>query len=264
MTRRKIVMALSFVLFLMVGCSLPGKSENMNQESEFPDSLYSVSAEKVYLIQDTSTFQVSVDIPLVEGENSERINQTLIMLVEDKVNEMLDHQGMLTTTDKDIHIEYRELPDMYSVDLVGEISFADDEMLSVVFSGLMNTKSAAHPTNVLFSININLKKLTKVRFSELYLINNDLYLTFSKLAEDAIIELAGGRWPLGWGDFGSELCSEEDFIIGMELENEYYWYFVDDGIYISYPVPYALGNHLEVLIPHELIQCKKGDSLHEP
>lgn len=128
-----------------------------------------------------------------------------------------------------------------------------EDLLSIVFEGLYNDRTAAHPIHLFFALNIEPKSGETVAFSDRYAIDDALYETFAACAERDITENAGGTWPEGWGTFSDTICDKDSFLNGMRTSLDFSVFFAEEGVGISYPVPYALGDHMEVILPYDAL-----------
>lgn len=129
------------------------------------------------------------------------------------------------------------------------IVFASDDVVSIVVEAFVNQKTAAHPSHLLFTYNYDPDTLKEIVFSDVYRIDEELYTVFSRKAEQKLLSLCNGKWPDTWGSFSEDFCSLDDFLIGMNIGNAFYYYQTETRIEISFPVPHSLGDHLEVEIP---------------
>lgn len=165
-------------------------------------------------------------------------------------------------TDVEIPLAFSERsqkPDLnhyeqYLVDLSGKAVYRSEQMVSVIFQGMVNLKSAAHPMHVFFSINYDPNTLKTISFSDLHEVTNELYLAFSSEGEKAIREENGGAWPQGLGSFSEVFCSKDSFVKGLASdcpahERVYYYYTEHETIGFSFSTEHALGGHREVTLP---------------
>lgn len=128
-----------------------------------------------------------------------------------------------------------------------------EDLLSIVFEGLYNDRTAAHPMHLFFTLNIEPQSGETITFSDRYAIDDALYETFAACAERDITENAGGTWPEGWGTFSDTICDKDSFLNGMRTSLDFSVFFTEEGVGISYPVPYALGDHMEVILPYDAL-----------
>lgn len=136
-----------------------------------------------------------------------------------------------------------------SLTLDYEITYQTDNLVSIVFQGMYNASDAAHPTNILFSVNLSPLLGNRIYLRKLYSIDQALYQDFCTNATQALLSQTGGQWPEGWDNSRDFLFSWGYFQLGMYQERDFSWYCTPEGITVSYPVPHALGDHQEVTLP---------------
>ena len=248
----KVLCILLVFSLLFVGCSknknLPINQNTYIENSNLPNSEY------MFLIADTNKILISIPIPLAEGFGEVQIN-FIKNYIENKIFNIFEENFNLKLSKTDVLDKNRDYSDCYIV-MDSEISYISDDKISIVFDGLFNRKSTAHPINWFFSINFNPITLEIIPFSKNFPIDKNMYNIFAAEAEKGILQQCNGEWPDGWGVFSEELCSESKFLDGMQTEEEFHYYYTENGIGISYPVPYSLGNHMEILIPYSIINTK--------
>ena len=253
---KRLVFLLIAVL-LLVGCSgLPAPSDQNvteNTNSCTTESTVPLASPVSYLIQDSAENIVSIQIP-----HTDKMSEEETVFIQDFVRRKIETTTAavldLTPSNQTVDTKGRGYS-QYWIVLEAQVTQDTDAHVSIVFEGFYNLKSAAHPTNWLFSLNYDRKRLEEIPFAEKYAVNAPLYKSFVSVAENAIKEAAGGTWPEGWPSFGESLCSEDAFINGMRAEREFCYYLREDGVVISYPVPHAVGDHMEAVIPYDKLQC---------
>lgn len=136
--------------------------------------------------------------------------------------------------------EYTE----YLIELDGETTYNENDIISVVYTGTYNYKTAAYPTNMCFSVNLNYSG-ERVYFKDMYNIGDELYSVFAKHAQDEI-----DRKYEGYGlSVEDMLCTKDNFISGIEDESTVNFYIIDDYVGFIYSVPHAAGDYQTVEIP---------------
>ncbi len=136
--------------------------------------------------------------------------------------------------------EYTE----YLVELEGKTTYNENDLLSVVYTGTYNYKTAAYPTNMCFSVNLN-SEAERLCFKDMYNISDELYDVFAKHAQDEIDRKYGG-YGLSVEDM---LCTKDSFISGIEDESSVNFYITEDSVGFIYSVPHAVGDYQTVEIP---------------
>lgn len=144
--------------------------------------------------------------------------------------------------------EYTE----YILKLEGETVYNGDDHISIVYKGIYNNKTAAHPTNLCFSVNLN-DKAERVYFKDIYNVSDELYEVFASYAQTKVDE--------DLADYGLSvkdiLCTKDSFLAGIENESTVNFYMTEDSVGFIYSVPHAVGDYLTVEIPlTELEQFK--------
>lgn len=200
-----------------------------------------------YLIQENAENVISFPIPSGKSMSAEEV--TFIQnFVQNKLLGMTGETINLTPSNEDVKNKDQEYS-LYSILMESRLTYENDTHISIVFNGLLNRKGSAHPINWQFALNYNPQTLQIIPFPEKYTVNTQLYITFADLAEKAIREELEGVLPAGWDTFREPIPSEEAFLDGMLAEFDFCYYLQENEVVISYPVPFALGDHKEVVIP---------------
>lgn len=202
-----------------------------------------------YLTQITDKNVISVKVPVFD-------DSALNTLVYDYIREHLTHitskEFELTRTDDNITTASPNYSE-YFIETEYKITYYSNDLISITFEGLLNHKTAAHPTHLFFTLNIDRHTKERIFFKDRFTVNEDLYKTFCDSAEIDITDKAEDLTE-PFENFFDSICSFEKFRDGMTVENEFFAYYTEYGIGISYPVPFALGNHIEVGIPYSIIK----------
>lgn len=252
--RRKLAIIGCIILLLVSGCSMKELDKDHGSESGTGNVQTSSG---VYLIENTSQNMISLQIPKLDDMTQEE----LVFLEKFITNKAFERSGetfQLKRKDKDISSTKREYEEYY-IDVDSQVTYRTDDCVSVVFQGLYNKKSAAHPTHLLYAVNYHPDTLEVFTFNETYLLTDELYDTFARLAVANILEGTGGVWPSSLGPFDENICTKKSFFTGMKAGNEFDYYYTATGVVISYPVPFVMGDHLEVEIPYESLTLKEDN-----
>lgn len=266
----KRILAITFTLILVLavltGCMSPQNSSGL-EEKQNPPGTESTSDKTPdtdtvrYLIQENTENVISFPIPTTKSMSAEEI--TFIQnFVQNKLLAMTGEKIELTPSSENVKNK-EQAYSLYSILMETRITYESDTHISIVFNGLLNRKNSAHPTHWLFSLNYSPQTLQIIPFSEKYTANNQLYVTFADLAEKAIKEACAGVLPAGWESFKEPIPSEKAFLDGMLAETEFCYYLQENGVVISYPVPFALGDHKEVTIPYSGFDAKQNPPSNE-
>lgn len=202
-----------------------------------------------YLTESSEQNIISIQVPYTDQMTEEQIS-FIEDFVQGKLEEISGNKFNLMSSPSDIQRKDRDYSEYY-ISVEAQITYISESQISIVFDGLYNKKGAAHPVHWIFALNYDPSTNQRIYFKEKYSINSELYDIFANYAVENIKAENDGIWPHGWGAFSEELCSENAFIEGMKEESGFCYYINEAGVVISYPVPYALGDHKEVEIPED-------------
>lgn len=202
-----------------------------------------------YFIEESSENIISVGYPVFDGDNSVALNALIRNEIYTKINEMCYTGCTLQDSDVMLDVEYGEEYSEFYINIDYYITYESEELLSIVFSGMLMHRLAAHPIHQFFTLNIDPVKCEQIKFSDRYILNEELYLIFSAKAKEHFVDTT-----LSDIDFSKNICSKDDFMNGMLVEDAFYSYYTDSGVGFSYPVEFALGNHLEVEISNDTME----------
>ena len=153
--------------------------------------------------------ELDVKYPAIIGENvdAQNINKLIYNLIDENV--------------------YKEMDDEV---IDGEISYqimkSSDDLISILFSGYMNSRTAAHPMNISFTFNYNLKDKKVINFADIIKVDEKLLSKFKGALEnqldkdifDAIV-----------------ICNENtNDLISKMNEKNYTFYLQENKIYIGF------------------------------
>lgn len=126
------------------------------------------------------------------------------------------------------------------------IECCNENILSVSFSGIGNVKTAAHPNNIFVTRNYDLKTGNLIKFSDIFVINEKLAEKFKTLAQEQLEKDFSDAFHLQYetNDEITEALLECDLNI-----NESQSSFDGERVTVSFPVPHAVGDYLNVEIP---------------
>ena len=132
------------------------------------------------------------------------------------------------------------------------LSLSTEDTLSIVFEGMYNYKTAAHPMNLLLTLNIDPRTAERIALADRYVIDDALYETFAAYAEADLTQKMGG-WPENWKPFSEMFCRKEHFLNDLdnaEALDPVRVFFTEEGLGITYSTGHAMGDHLEIVLPY--------------
>jgi len=268
--KRLFLLVLCLMLLVsMVGCrnSAQGKQNEEAKPTEEPTLATDPTTEepssraKWYLTQLTDDCAASVELPDFIMED-EALKQLVIDYIDSQLADYVaDFE--LTLSNEDVTAKFGDY--LYQLDLDCRISYISDEIASVIFEGMYNGKTAAHPTFCFYSLNIDRRTNEQLKLYNLIPTNDALYAAFVQYAYQSMKEKADPTWLAGV-DFYDVVCSDGDFTgCFYDLSDAACAYFTETGIGISYSVSHPLGDHQETEIPYSVVGITKPeDALENP
>ena len=262
MKRIFMVMFLLLLFINLVGCTDQPKENPLNNNSTIASIPKTTSKTQsgtddcIYLVEESSENLISVQIPMVKTVNAQAVNAC----VKNQVYRELRRWLLLEKCDlKESVIPIESISEKmnsskysaYYLYISSHVSFESENMISIIFTGNHNNKAAAHPNEVFFSINVAVQTAERIGVADVYSIDDTLYDVFlryvntERIAHDELLSL---------NIFEKDMLLEG---IALEPEKEIYSYFTSTCIGISYPVAYALGNHVEAEIPYKEWEASK-------
>ncbi len=241
------------------------RSEDRWYENEIYDFEGKVKPrEYYYLIEDSVENLISIKVPVFYGDLAEKINKTVSEFIasrfsSEKYSTEFNWKVCPAQPD-DFNIKsYMDDYSNYCVNIHNSNNYFTDDLISIVFEGQIKQISAAHPINVLYSLNIDANSGERVLFADIYDVDENFYKIFLKYAQTELdTYIKDGTESASV----EELCSMDEFIEGVVSEEGVWLYFTEESVVICYEVPFAIGGYREVEIPKaELVSFlnnKKG------
>ena len=249
--RRRIAFLLSLVLVLSCLASCTNTSQDINTANENAEPTVengeSSQLPKKYLIQHTDQKAISVELPDFVLEDA-----ALNELVTNYIKERISGWGwdvQLTAADEDIAVQPQDYEEYLNLDC--RVTYLSDEIASVVFEGMLNGRTAAHPMHLFTTLNIDLAAKKQIQPRDLIPVNEALYAAFLHYGYLSMAEKANAEFLAGFEL--KEYCDERAFYAGFYEADFPCVYFTETGVGISYEVEFALGNHQETEIPYSVV-----------
>ena len=139
------------ILLVMAGCGTPENAKPETEQTD-PTENQKTSQTSWFLTQLTEDCAASVKLPAFIMED-----EYLKQLVIDYVNTYLadSFEGIFSLTLSNTDLPTEPADRLYYLDLSCRVTYEHEDFVSIVFEGLYNMKTAAHPINLLFSLNVN-------------------------------------------------------------------------------------------------------------
>lgn len=235
------VMFLLFFSLCFFGCVNQTEPPTSNEMQRGND-------EYLYLTEESIKNLISVQIPVVATANAQAVNTCIKEQVYQELRYWLfwEECNLKEASTPVANIRERIESSEYSTQYLhisGCLSFESEELISLVFTGTQNVKSAAHPNEVFFSINVDIPSAQRIGIADVYSVDDTLYSAFLQ-------HVSSERIPRN-ELMTLNIFEKDAFLEGLTKESEkgLYSYFTPTHVGISYPVAYALGNHIEAEIP---------------
>jgi len=251
----------SVALFICVVLLVAGGCAAKNEQQGTTDLDYATG----YFYELSESNVICVSYPILLADGADRSNEMISDFVREEINRRCFQVCELT--------EAKELPADFPSEKMYETNYSNyalrvdyrvtictNDVLSIVFEGMINGRTAAHPIQLLFTLNMDPKNGHIIHYDDRYVIDDALYATFAEYAQKEVAKRAGGEWPESLSNFSEKICSKEKFLDGIVSSDEWYVFFTAEGVGISYPVAHALGDHWEVILPYVEL---KAISIHE-
>ena len=160
---------------------------------------------------------------------------------------------------------YKDVDGEVTIDINYKIVCQEPELLSIIYSGVGNVTGAAHPSNLFYTTNLDIKNTKILRLNDIVDINDDFVNMF-----------INGKFKAVNSDYESEYKSEISMVTFDEWKKRLlaadpsdkmgseFSYMTKDSLGISIGVMHALGDHAEFEIKYKDIwkYIKLKDDAH--
>lgn len=175
--------------------------------------------------------------------------------VQKKVNELISSRALKVL--KDLEGQAVE----YELDYA--VTFLNPDVISVAFHGYMNYEQAAHPSNVFYTINIDVKNQSTISLSQLVYVNDRFVELFKKgelssmlFDMDPEIEASLNEYL-----FQSDMLDWPAELSNADSEGGYtFSYLTEEALGISVSVPHVYGDHVEISLTYEQLVGYQTDN----
>lgn len=192
----------------------------LNTQEEFqellqsPDKTYTIENKKYKLKEHKGEFNVNYPFLKSTERDMTVVNSVILARVVDE-------------------LYYEDAETTINIDLDYEIKYANDAFISILFTGFYNAPSAAHPNNITYTINFDLKH------------NKPLRLYDAVNLDDNILEKLNDAMKAQLETESVEAfqnLSDDEFFKQMYDKNEGF-YIQNDKIYIRFSISIGAGYH---------------------
>lgn len=221
------ILLLVVIAILAAGCS----SKNSSLEADKT----SASANYVVAKANFTEKAIKIDYPQIIqlGDSNQ----------QQKINDLLKNEALAILND------YKDERSELSLDISYVTKYQSPNILSIEYLGDFNLTGAAHPSNVIYTSNIDLKKASSIKLGDFLDINSDVALKYKAgkyqpWSPDLDLDKLGVL-----AEIKSNLTSDD--LIEQLQQQPSKFYFTQDSLGISVEVPHAAGDHLELEVSYQ-------------
>lgn len=129
------------------------------------------------------------------------------------------------------------------------VKYKDDQLISIAFIGMLNANLAAHPTNIFYTLNMDLKNSYNIKLADRYIIDEN----FIKVCKNEIEKQVDSNNRAYLENYTDEELKE--LLSNADTEQSAtFTYYTNNALGISFPTIFAIGNHCEIEIDKELLK----------
>jgi hypothetical protein len=184
-----------------------------------------------------------------------------IVSLNDEVRREALNKLIADTALRDIEAIKNE--DIAEYEIVYKVTYNTQEVISIRFDGYSYYEGAAHPSQFLYTVTLNVEKAETVTLPDLVQISEEFYkaltegtytsegFDMSAEYEAAIKDMFLSGDPAYWLD---ELKNADK--PGHAVAS----YLTEDALAVSVPVPHVMGDHVEILLPFAELAGYKTDN----
>ncbi|GMQ61351.1 polysaccharide deacetylase family protein [Vallitalea maricola] len=199
--------------------------------------LVSCSASKMNIIKDTySEGKILINYPQFENKNNKEEIKTLNKLIADEALKIMNQY---------------DIDNLSSLEIDYEISFCNEKIMSIKYSGLGNEKKSVYPDNIFYTTNIDTQNQTILKLSDVVDIDETFLDKFQSDNFSAVrSEQIGLLEDLSTEELNNKLASNN-------------FYISESTLGISVEVIHVLGDHAEYEIEFNDIDDSEIESFYE-
>jgi hypothetical protein len=224
---------------LLVSCgTLKQQSVNISAKEKSVEATDQSTGSGTYTILNSAytnsdrNSHIVIKYPTLQGKGFEQSNK----LIENNIRKYISEMYGSDYSDLDLALDYN-------------ISFQNQSIISIVFKGLGNVKTAAHPNHNFFTLNIDVKNGNQIKLFDIYTISDNFKKIYFEAAKKQNPDMVSIVEDLRTVDLHS---TERKFKLADSFD-AVQSYLTPDGLGLSMPVAFALGNHFETVIPYNKI-----------
>lgn len=221
MRHRMIICIMVLLIFCLSGCTSILSNADL--------------AYKITTIEDDNTYAGKVRFPeLVSASaNYGAVNQLIKETVHEQLAQLLEEGA----TDVSIQLDY-------------SISLSTNELLCILYEGMLSSETSAHATNFAFSVSISLTEKTSIDPMTIFEPDARWILSFREqlITNQNPERFSDEQWELVAEYIGSHTDEEIMRILARDLSKTFA--FREDGVVVLFPAAHALGDYVKIFVPY--------------
>lgn len=221
MRHRIIICILVLIIFCLSGCTSILSNADLAYE--------------ITTIEDDDTYVGEVRFPELVSASTDygAVNQ----LIKETVHEQLEQLLAEGATDVSIQLDY-------------SISISTNELLCILYEGMLSGETSAHATNFAFSVIISPAAKASVDPMTIFKPDAQWMLSFREqlLTNQNPERFSDEQWELVAEYIGSHTDEEIEEILARDLSKTIA--FREDGVVVLFPTAHALGDYVKIFVPY--------------
>ena len=205
-------------------------------KAEEKEKNYSIRKEVVEKHTEKSILSVQYPCLISDDRDLCGVNELIKGIVDDSIQVYFDESGDEKYDECFLELDYA-------------ITYANEQFISIIITGMAYVKPSAHPTQILFTINIDLEDVSRILLRDVYEIDNEFLNVYKEAFRSEEPERSKILDNYEYGDdfLLDDLMQSDSLFVAVQT------YFTDDSLGISLPVAFVIGGHVEIEIPYEEI-----------
>lgn len=179
----------------------------------------------------TPTSEIYVKYPRFIGEKFDLINE---IIEKDIISFIQDY--------------YDDIYEGLTLDVNYEVSYQEKNIISIVYTGIGNVESAAHPINIFKSININIPQNKKIYLNNLYNIDDN----FVELFKEEFNKQVSFEKSIILNNYSDNDLKE--LLKNTDLKHSVMSYLKNEKVGLSLEVPHAIGDYIIIEIDSKKLE----------
>ncbi len=213
-----VILSLSAIFIFLSAC--------VNDSPANDVSSFSITS-SVYTDSSLEGSKIEISYPQLDGDEYAQINS---LISNHAVNEAYRYYGN-DFTDLTLSIDSR-------------VTLCDGNILSIIFEGVGNVESVAHPNNLFYTLNIDMKSGERIILTDVYSVD----AAFASAYRSSPFVQSNESLADAMSEYIGMYTDDELITLLSSADNDssgVYSYFTFEKLGVSIPTIHALGDHAE-------------------